>query len=104
MGGEVCAPSLGGVAREGRGGWASLAGFGGSGLGPGLGLWAGVRVGRSSLFEATVEGVKDGEGQLYTINNEEATVSAPAKKSGREKRTIPKKRVVKEAAQGDLWN
>ena len=59
---------------------------------------------RSSIFEATVEVVKDGEGQLYAINNEETPVSAPAKKSGREKRTIPKKRVVKEAAQGDLWN
>ena len=101
---NLAAPSLSDVLREARARWSSLADCGDSTIEAILGLWPEVRVSRSSIFEATVEVVKDGEGQLYTINNEETTVSAPAKKSGREKRTIPKKRVVKEAAQGDLWN
>ena len=56
------------------------------------------------MSQATVEIVKDKEGQLYAVNSQAIPDSVPAKKSGREKRTLPKKRVVKEAAQGDLWN
>lgn len=101
---NLAAPSLANVLREARARWPSLAGCEDSTIEAMLGLWPEVRVRRSSIFEATVEIVKDGEGQVYAVNNEEILNSVPAKKSGREKRTIPKKRMVKEATQGDLWN
>jgi predicted nuclease of restriction endonuclease-like RecB superfamily len=102
--GILAVPSLADVLREARTRWPSLVDCEDSTIEAMLGLWPEVRVRRSSIFEATVEIVKEGEGQLYAINNEETPHSVPAKKSGREKRTIPKKRAVKEAAQGDLWN
>jgi hypothetical protein len=102
--GILAVPSLADVLREARTRWPSLVDCEDSTIEAMLGLWPEVRVRRSSIFEATVEIVKDGEGQLYAVTSEETPDSVPAKKSGREKRTIPKKRVVKEAAQGDLWN
>ena len=37
-------------------------------------------------------------------NNEAMPNNVPTRKPSREKLTVPKKRVVKEAVQGDLWN
>ncbi|TMD69463.1 MAG: DUF790 family protein [Chloroflexi bacterium] len=101
---NLAAPSLADVLREARARWPSLADCEDATIEALLGLWPEVRVRRTSIFEATVEIVKDKEGQLYAINSQAIPDSVPAKKSGREKRTLPKKRVVKEAAQGDLWN
>ncbi len=69
-----------------------------------LGLWPEVSVHRSSIFEAIVAMTNDGAEQTAVADNEEQTYTVPGRKAGREKRTIPKKRVVREASQGDLWN
>jgi hypothetical protein len=69
-----------------------------------LGLWPEVSVHRSSIFEAIVVMTNDGAEQIAVADNEEQTYTVPGRKAGREKRTIPKKRVVREASQGDLWN
>jgi len=37
-------------------------------------------------------------------NNEAISNNVPTRKPSREKLAVPKKRVVKEATQGDLWN
>jgi hypothetical protein len=72
-----------------------------------LGLWPQVRVQRTSIFEAMVE-LTDNAGAPFIApnipNNEAMPDNVPTRKPSREKLTVPKKRVVKEAVQGDLWN
>jgi predicted nuclease of restriction endonuclease-like RecB superfamily len=75
-----------------------------------LGLWPEeIHVRRTSIFEATVELVN--QETLYAVGTQfPASQDAAsdgqrnaAKKPPREKRAPPKKRVVREAAQSDLW-
>jgi predicted nuclease of restriction endonuclease-like RecB superfamily len=97
-------PSLADLLHDARARWPSLAACEDATIEAILGLWPEVHVRRTSIFEATVEIVKDGAEHLYEVNNEEPADIMPAKKTLREKRPAPKKRVVKEAAQSDLWS
>lgn len=92
------------VLREARARWPALAECEDTTIEAMLGLWPEVSVHRSSIFEATVAMADDGAKQIAVANSEKQIYTVPGKKSGREKRTIQKKRVVREAAQGDLWN
>ena len=69
-----------------------------------LGLWPEVSVRRGSIFEATVAMANVSAEQIDTADGEDQTYIVPGRKSGREKRTIQKKRVVRETSQGDLWS
>jgi hypothetical protein len=63
-----------------------------------IGLWPEVRILRSSIFEATVAILdKEGEEPLAPL------VETKAKKSARERRTLPKKPIENNTTQGDLW-
>ncbi len=71
-----------------------------------LGLWPEVIVSRSSIFEATVAVLgRDGTvaEEVREPVEEIAQIPTPAKRAARIKSTGPKKRVVRETAQGDLW-
>ena len=71
-----------------------------------LGLWPEVVVSRSSIFEATVALLgRDGTVVEHVQEplEEIEKVLAPAKRTARTKVAGPKKRVVRETAQGDLW-
>ncbi len=56
------------------------------------------------MFEAMVELTDNAGVQFIAPNNEAMPDNVPTRKPSREKLTVPKKRVVKEAVQGDLWN
>ncbi len=96
--------SLADVLREARARWPLLTGCEDLTIEAMLGLWPEVSVRRSSIFEATVAMANDSAKQIATANDEEQTYTVPGRKSGREKRTIQKKRVVRETSQGDLWS
>ncbi|HCF84801.1 MAG TPA: hypothetical protein DEV72_06340 [Ktedonobacter sp.] len=101
---SLAVPSLADLLHDARAQWPSLIDCEDATIEAILSLWPEVRVRRTSIFEATVEIVKDEEEQPYVVNDEEPAAIVPAKKSLREKRPTPKKRVVKEAAQNDLWS
>ena len=92
------------VLHEARARWPVLAECEDATIEAMLGLWPEVSVHRSSIFEAIVAMTNDGAEQTAVADNEEKTYTVPGRKAGREKRTIQKKRVVREASQGDLWN
>jgi hypothetical protein len=104
--GSVGKLPLADVLRESRIRWPTLADCEDAALEAMFGLWPEVRVHRTSIFEAMVEVVGNTfvDAQLITSNNEGTTNTSPAKKPSPEKRSVQKKRVVKEVAQGDLWN
>ena len=104
--GSVGKLPLADVLRESRIRWPTLADCEDAALEAMFGLWPEVRCTRTSIFEAMVEvvGNKFVDAQLITSNNEGTTNTSPAKKPSPEKRSVQKKRVVKEVAQGDLWN
>ena len=91
--------SLVDVLQEIRTRWPALAACEDSALEALLGLWPEVHIHRTSIFEATV----GAQFIAPTITNDEKT-NLPTKKPLREKRSLQKKRVVKEASQGDLWS
>jgi len=103
--------SLADVLRESRARWPTLANCEDATLEALLGLWPEVHVRRSSIFDATVEVVNqaaivevDVGAQLIApstvaLNNQRDKTKRPT----REKRSVQKKRIIKEAAQGDLW-
>jgi hypothetical protein len=71
-----------------------------------LGLWPEVRIRRDSIFEAVVELVEEAGDGREEEKREEAAIEVAEKrtrKRGGEKRPAAKKRVVREAVQGDLW-
>ena len=91
------------VLREARARWPVLAECEDATIEAMLGLWPEVSVRRSSIFEATVALTDNDAEQIAVANSEEQTYTVPGRKSGREKRTIQRKRVVRETSQGDLW-
>ena len=95
------------VLRESRERWPTLAECEDAGLEAMLGLWPQVRVHRTSIFEATVE-LSENAGEQFIApdlpNEESMPGNVPTRKPSREKPTTPRKRIVKEAVQGDLWN
>ena len=91
------------VLREARARWPVLAECEDATIEAMLGLWPEVSVRRSSIFEATVALTDNDAEQIGVANSEEQTYTVPGRKSGREKRTIQRKRVVRETSQGDLW-
>ncbi|HET7641612.1 MAG TPA: hypothetical protein VFK47_23075, partial [Ktedonobacteraceae bacterium] len=71
-----------------------------------ISLWPEVRIRRTSIFEAVVEIVERSSDTAQSITHIEQIDpyhSPPLKKAVHEKRSAPKKRIKKEAAQGDLW-
>ena len=71
-----------------------------------LGLWSEVVVSRSSIFEATVALLgRDGSVAEHVQEPIEEIEKVPSstKRTARTKVAGPKKRVVRETAQGDLW-
>jgi predicted nuclease of restriction endonuclease-like RecB superfamily len=96
--------SLTDILREARVHWPSLAECEDLTIETMLGLWPEVSVRRSSIFEATVTMTNHSAEQIATANGEEQAYTVPGRKLGREKRTIQKKRVVRETSQGDLWS
>src|SRR5205807_1424786 len=79
-----------------------------------IGLWPEVSIHRTSIFDAVVKVVDQADHDPYadsTASDDNANVgtqfiasnASPTKKIVREKRSIQKKRITKEAAQGDLW-
>ncbi|MFL5586540.1 MAG: DUF790 family protein [Ktedonobacteraceae bacterium] len=109
--GSVGKLPLADVLRQSRERWPTLADCEDAALEAMLGLWPQVRVHRTSIFEAMVE-LTDNAGAACNAqfiapnipNNEAIPNNVPTRKPSREKLTVPKKRVVKEAVQGDLWN
>ena len=103
--------SLADVLRESRARWPTIATCEDATLEALLGLWPEIQVRRNSIFDATVEVVNQAANVEVDVG---AQLIAPSnvapnnqrdktKKPAREKRSIQKKRIVKEAAQGDLW-
>lgn len=94
------------VLRESKIRWPQLAGCEDATIEAIIGLWPEVYVRRTSIFEAVVEIVAHSSdlAQLVThIEQIDPQHSPLPKKAVHEKRIAPKKRVKKEAAQGDLW-
>jgi predicted nuclease of restriction endonuclease-like RecB superfamily len=101
------------VLRESRVRWPVLNGCEDATLEAILALWPEVRIQRASIFEAVVEVAKhkvredavsaNGEVLSNTPASDHSAHNTPTKKSVRERSTTPKKRVVREVAQGDLW-
>ncbi len=87
------------VLRESRVRWSVLVGCEDSTVEALLGLWPEIRVRRSSIFEAVVEIVDEDVAAEVGSNTEVVT----DKGQRRERRTTPKKRIVRETAQADLW-
>jgi hypothetical protein len=100
--GSVGKLPLAAVLRESRVRWPTLADCEDAALEAMLGLWPQVRLHRTSIFEAMVEAASNA--QFIAPNNEAVPNSVATKKTSREKRMTPKKRIVKEATQGGLWN
>ncbi|HEY6410973.1 MAG TPA: DUF790 family protein [Ktedonobacteraceae bacterium] len=98
------ASSLADILREARARWPMLSTCEDATIEAMLGLWPEVRVRRRSIFEATVEIANGDEEQNADVSSREETYTELSRKSGREKRTIQRKRVVRETSQGDLWN
>ena len=92
------------VLHESRVRWPTLAACEDATLEAMLGLWPQVRVHRTSIFEAMVELTDHAGAQIIVPTGEAIPNSVPTRKTGQEKRMVPKKRVVREATQGDLWN
>ena len=105
--GSVGKLPLADVLRESRVRWPALAACEDAALEAILGLWPQVLVHRTSIFDAMVE-LTDNAGAQFIVpsipNNEAMPNNVPTRKPSREKLAVPKKRVVKEAVQGDLWN
>jgi predicted nuclease of restriction endonuclease-like RecB superfamily len=101
------------VLHESRVRWPDLKGCEDATLEAILALWPEVRIQRASIFEAVVdlanhkvrEDAVSAHGEVLsnTPASDHSAPHTPAKKSVRERSTIPKKRVVREVAQGDLW-
>ncbi|MFL5667270.1 MAG: hypothetical protein ACJ8BW_38875, partial [Ktedonobacteraceae bacterium] len=94
------------VLRESKIRWPQLAGCEDATIEAIIGLWPEVYVRRTSIFEAVVEIVAHSSdpAQLVThVEQIDPQHSPLPKKAVHEKRIAPKKRVKKEAAQGDLW-
>jgi len=99
--------------RESRVRWPGLKGCEDATLEAILALWPEVHIQRASIFEAVVEVANhkvredavnaNGEVLSNTPASDHSASNTPTKKSVRERRTTPKKRVVREVAQGDLW-
>jgi len=99
--------------RESRVRWPGLKGCEDATLEAILALWPEVHIQRASIFEAVVEVANhkvredavnaNGEVLSNTRASDHSAPNTPTKKSVRERRTTPKKRVVREVAQGDLW-
>ncbi len=72
-----------------------------------LGLWPEqIHIQRSSIFDAVVAYSSNTSHELDSNDNASsgyALQNEPVKKTVRERRAAPKKRVVREASQGDLW-
>ncbi len=103
---SVSVISLAEVLRESKLRWPHLASYEDATIEAIMSLWPEVRVRRTSIFEAVVEIIKHTaeQEQLTTyVEQIDPQQSLPPKKVTHEKRTAPRKRVLKEAAQGDLW-
>jgi len=98
------ASSLADVLREARARWPVLSACEDAAIEAMLGLWPEIRVRRPSIFEVIVEIASNDEEQAAEITSGAETYAEQSRKSGREKRTIQKKRVVRETSQGDLWS
>ncbi|GAC1618751.1 MAG: hypothetical protein NVS4B7_10990 [Ktedonobacteraceae bacterium] len=96
--------------RESRVRWPALADYENATIEAILSLWPEVHIHRTSIFEAVVKVVKqvtelNTDAGIQSVSaNEKLTSDVPTKKTSREKRAAPKKRIVREAAQGDLWS
>ncbi|MFL5628683.1 MAG: DUF790 family protein [Ktedonobacteraceae bacterium] len=99
--GSVSGMALADVVSESKIRWPQLASCEDATIEAVMGLWPEVRVRRTSIFEAFVEIVTHTPDQAQLTTHVEQI--DPPKKATHEKRTTPRKRVLKEAAQGDLW-
>ncbi len=96
--------ALADVLRESKLRWPRLASCGDTTIEAIISLWPQVRVQRASIFEAAVELAADTPGPAPVASTARpAHPSLPGRKAVHEKRAAPKKRSVKEATQGDLW-
>jgi len=103
---SVRAIGLADVLRESKIRWPQLASCEDATIEAIISLWSEVHIRRTSIFEAVVEIVDHSSdtAQLVThVEQIDPYHRPPPKKTVHEKRNAPKKRVNKEAAQGDLW-